>query len=232
MSATVVIDPGHGGSDHGAKSRIFKRKGRILEKDLTLKLAKKIKKHLSKRYTTYLTRSLDRDVSLDQRAQLAEKVKADLFVSIHINANEKRGASGFETYYLDNHTDKAVKKIEEVENKNVDGSQAVVNQILAELVITSTAPASKKLSNIIHRNLNKRVKRKFRIKDRGVKPGLFYVLALTKIPAVLLEAGFITNNKDLKMLKSDKFQEKYAKAVADSIHQYLKKYHKKEVPLF
>ena len=92
----VLIDPGHGGKELGAVSNIKLRnsKGKtyskkIFEKDLTLVLAKKIKERIDKKFSTYLTRSFDRTVTLEQRAALADTVKADLFISIHFNSKFK-----------------------------------------------------------------------------------------------------------------------------------------------
>ncbi len=219
---TILIDPGHGGDDVGAKST-YKGKP-YYEKTLTLELSKRIYDKLrAKNFDVYLTRSVDRTVTLEERAELAEKIKADLFISIHMNSAKANGASGFETYYLDNHNDKAVQKIEAVENINLQGEALVVNQILADLVIQQTAPRSRRLATEIHGRLGRHVKREFGMINRGVKAALFYVLALSKRPSVLLEVGFISNDKELKRLNSDEFQDGYASAVTLGIEAYAKK---------
>jgi N-acetylmuramoyl-L-alanine amidase len=235
LAQTIIIDPGHGGDDHGAKTStmIGNKEKTIMEKDLTLEIARKIRSQLAKKYPTFLTRSLDRHVSLEERAKMADKVQADLFISIHINAGNGDASKGFETYYLDNHNDVAVKKVESVENKNSDGTEAVINHILTDLVIKNTVPQSKELSHMIHKELNQSIATSFSMKDRGVKPGLFYVLALSKRPAVLLEAGFLTNPKELKRLLSKEFQDQYAQSVVTAVDQYIKKnYPKTAVSLF
>lgn len=234
----VLIDPGHGGEELGALAHVWTRyKGvkktqNIYEKDLTLMLAKKVKKHLEKKYTTYLTRSFDRTVTLNERANMAETVKADLFVSIHFNSSTENSSHGYETYYLDNHADVAIKKVEDVENKYLDGAEKVVNQILIDLVIQKTVSSSKKLANSIHSQLGKSVEKKFKLKDRGAKPGLFYVLALSKRPGVLIEAGFMSNSRELNKIRSSKYLESYAKSIADGIIDYLKTLPIKDLPLF
>lgn len=235
FSFTILIDPGHGGEDTGATSRYYfgKKKWKMVnEKDIVLELSKKIHEKLSKKYNSFLTRSVDRTVSLAERAELAEKIKADLFISVHINASVGSTGRGFETYYLDNHNDAAIKKVEEVENKNLQGEALVINQILTDLVIDRTVKSSKGLATSIHGEIQKVVAKDYRLVDRGVKPGLFYVLALTKRPAILLEVGFLSNSKELKKLLNEKFQEKYADAVVRGIDRYLAKNIKPEPILF
>lgn len=223
----VLIDPGHGGSELGAMGKIWRKKKNhkklvnIYEKDLSLRLAKRVKKILDKKYSIYLTRSVDRTVTLNERAQMADTVKADLFVSIHFNSSTDKSSNGFETFYLDNHQDVAIKKVEDVENKYLDGAEKIVNQILIDLVIQKTVPNSKKLATKIHTKVDKYIGKRFKIKDRGIKPGLFYVLALSKRPGVLIEAGFLSNPSELKTLKTKKFLDLYSRAIADGIHEYL-----------
>lgn len=233
---TILIDPGHGGEDHGARSAYFKwgkRKTRIQEKDIVLDLAKKIYKRLKKKkYNVYLTRSIDRTLSLGERAAQAEKIQANLIVSIHANASKRKKATGFETYYLDNHEDSAVKKVESLENKDLSGEELVVNQILTDLVIQKTVEHSKKLANNIHNNLVKKVGRKFKLTNRGIKPGLFYVLAMSKRPGVLLEVGFLSNSKEAKKIMRADFQKQYASAVVGGIDKFVMGQIKKNPNLF
>ena len=234
----VLLDPGHGGSELGAMGKIWKKKGKnkklinVYEKDLALALAKRIKNILDKKYSVYLTRSFDRTVTLDERANLAEKIKADLFVSIHFNSSNENQSNGFETYYLDNHQDVAIKKVEDVENKYLDGAEKIVNQILIDLVIQKTVPSSKKLANKIHSRVNDYVGKRYKMKDRGIRPGLFYVLALSKRPGVLIEAGFVSNPDELKIVRTHRFLNYYAKAIADGIHDYLTSLPPKDLSLF
>jgi N-acetylmuramoyl-L-alanine amidase len=227
---TILLDPGHGGEDDGAKGEFGKIK--ILEKDLALVLAKKISKRLSKKHRVYLTRTYDKSVTLEKRAEIAEKLSVDLFISIHVNASRKKSANGFETYYLDHHKDAAVKKIESIENRNLKGEELVVHQILTDLIVDRTTKSSRRLGQAIHSRFSSGIKSKYKVKDRGLKPGLFYVLALTKRPAVLLEIGFISNSRELKKLTSKRFQDEYAKNVSDGILAYLKVLKKEKPPLF
>ena len=221
---TVLVDPGHGGSDHGAKARYYfaKKKWKVInEKDIALNLAKRIHYHLKKNnFNAYLTRSVDRTLSLQDRADMAEKIKADFFISVHINSSEVHEPRGFETYYLDNHKDGVVRKIEEAENRDLHGEDLIINNILMDLIIERTTKSSKSLAQGIHGEIQKFVGRKYQLKDRGIKPGLFYVLALTKRPGILLEVGFLSNSRELKKMLSPKFQDQYARAVALGLKKY------------
>ncbi|MBT3585252.1 MAG: N-acetylmuramoyl-L-alanine amidase [Halobacteriovoraceae bacterium] len=224
LAQTILIDPGHGGEDKGAKSQpIGVKKYHIYEKELSLQISKRIYKKLSKKYKVFLTRSVDRSVSLQERANIAEKIKADIFISVHINASPTGKSRGFETYYLDNHKNKAIKKVEAIENRNLKGEAFMVHRILTDLVIERTTSTSKKLASSIHGRIAREISKSYGITNRGIKPGLFYVLALTKRPAVLLEAGFITNKKEIKKMRSKNYQERFAKAVAIGVDNYFKK---------
>ena len=224
----VLIDPGHGGEDCGAQAKIWISKKSlkvVCEKDVSLSIAIKIKEFInqSKRHSAYLTRFTDKTLTLEKRSEMADKIKADIFISIHLNASKSKSSSGVETYYLDNHDDVAIKKVEQVENKDVTGEQKVINSILADLVVQRVAPASRALGKSVHSFLSKQVIKRYELTDRGLKPGLFYVLALSKRPAILLEAGFLTNPKEVRLMTNKWFQRVYAKNVAKGIVQFLDK---------
>lgn len=220
---TILIDPGHGGEDDGAKANhTFNGVQTLIkEKDLALSIGLKLYELLSKKYSVFLTRSMDRTVSLPERAQIAEKVKADLFISIHINSSPDSRSFGFETYYLDNGNDVAVKKVERTENIQ-SKDEGVVQQILIDLAVEQTVKTSKPLAVYVHSSIKKRVGQKYKIPSRGIKPGLFYVLALSKRPGLLLEAGFITTPKERERMLSNAFQEAYANAVYLGIVEFIK----------
>lgn len=238
---TILIDPGHGGEENGATSYVWWRnsKGKkykhyVYEKDLTLKYAKLMAEELkrSTKYNVYLTRTLDRTVTLEERAETAEKVKADLFISIHFNSSKSRHSHGFETFYLSNHKDDAVKKVEHIENRGLMGEELVVNQILIDLIVERTTKNSKELATNIHNKLSRVIPANFKLKDRGMKPGLFYVLALSKRPAVLLETGFMSNPHELQQMLKSSFRNAYAKAVVSGIQGYIEGLKKKNPALF
>ncbi len=217
-SATILIDPGHGGKEVGATVNVDKKE--VYEKDLTLKFSKLLKQHLSKKHKVYLTRDKDQFVSLEHRAELADEVKADLFISIHFNASKNKNAKGAEIYYLDNHKDKAVKKIEKFENVGLEEKEtSIVHKILIDLAIKLTQKESKKIAIKANEEL-KVIYHKFKVKNRGVKPGLFFVLALSKRPGLLIEPGFMSNDKEFKILNKTDYLNEYAKAIATTLENF------------
>lgn len=221
ISAKVVlIDPGHGGEEVGAIGHIGKR-NKYYEKDLALRLAKKIKDELAKSTSAYLTRSIDRLVSLQDRAQMADDVRADLFLSIHFNSSVNEKSHGFEMYYLDNNSNVATQKVERSENLNLKGEELIVNQILVDLVVQQTVSHSKQLARDVHEKL-KPVLKKNKLDDRGIKPGLFYVLALSKRPGLLIEVGFMSNPNELQKVKEEKFLNEMAKAISEGVMAFVK----------
>lgn len=229
---TILIDPGHGGEEDGATALTQGQDPPVLvkEKDIALDLSKIIHEKLrAKGHSVFLTRSIDRTVTLPERAAIAEKMKADLFISVHINSSQEAGAMGFETYYLDNHNDVAIKKVEKTENIPSSGENVIVQQILVDLVVQQTVSTSKPLAASIHSEIKKSVGKKYHLPSRGVKPGLFFVLALSKRPGVLLEVGFISTFKDRVRMMNPKFQEDYANAVVRGIENFLKQRRKKHL---
>ncbi len=237
---TVVIDPGHGGDDRGAVAKLSHKLANgkvawqtVYEKDVVLQLAKRVHAELNKmRYKSYLTRSLDRYVTLQARADIAEQVQADLFVSLHLNSALSSLAAGFETYYLDNHIDAAVKKVEEVENRTLKGDELVIQQILIDLVVERTAKTSKVLAESIHRYVKVGVGKSYKMSDRQARAGMFYVLALAKRPAVLIESGFMSNQSELRKLLDPKFQAQLAKDIAIGIDKFMQSRQVKGPALF
>ncbi|WP_408097692.1 N-acetylmuramoyl-L-alanine amidase [Peredibacter sp. HCB2-198] len=218
FAKVVLIDPGHGGEEVGAVGRL--KQGKVYEKDLSLRLSKKIKDELSKHTSTYLTRSIDRTVSLQERADLADLVKADLFLSIHFNSSTNSQSHGFELYYLDNNSNVAANKVERAENLNLKGEELIVNQILVDLVVQQTVTHSRQLASLVHEKVRP-VIRQYRIDDRGVKPGLFYVLALSKRPGLLVEAGFVSNPNELKKVNEEKYLNELARSISAGVLAFI-----------
>ena len=231
---TIIIDPGHGGIDDGATGKIKVQNGIIetfAEKDVALALARTVATELKKTgHTVYLTRAGDRSVSLNNRAELSERMKADLFLSIHLNSSPDSAHKGMEIFYLDNHSDVAVKKLESVENRNIGDEDQIVGAILADLVVQRVAPESRRLADLF---CNDYVKTCLPDgpKNRGIKPALFYVLALSKRPSVLIEAGFVTNRSDVERLLSKSFQKKFAHSIISALGDFPKKREVAGVPL-
>jgi len=222
----IVIDPGHGGDNLGANPR----EG-VQEKDITLKLALRLKERLSEipGLTVYMTREKDETVGLDQRAEFANKKNADLFLSIHANACRSATANGFETFFLSlNASDEDSRKLAVWENLELSGDQEKHSQELAsggpsELdLILSDMLQSEHLaeSEVFSQTIQKSMAQIMKNPNRGVKQAPFKVLMGANMPASLVEVGFITNAQDLKKITDAKQQDKIAGILAKSILEF------------
>jgi N-acetylmuramoyl-L-alanine amidase len=217
---TAVIDPGHGGELSGATSP----RG-DLEKDLTLQIARRVKRRLEGLGgKVVLTRTADLRVPLANRAAVANALDADLFVSIHLNSMPteaaRRASSGVETYFLSaDASDAGAEAAAARENADrLAGEPApdpndAVARILDDLESAAVLSGSSRLAYAVHDRLVSTLK----AEDRGVKQAPFYVLAGARMPAVLLEVGFISNEAEAARLRSPDHQERIAAAVAEGV---------------
>jgi len=219
----VVIDPGHGGYDPGATGP----RG-LKEKDVTLDTARKLKKILQERYNleVYLTRNSDVYIGLDARTAVANKKKADLFVSIHTNASRRRRAGGIETYLLNWTNDTEAMRVAARENaismEKMKRAGSELGTILASLERETKRDESLRLAHYIQDSLFKRLSRGYRgIGNLGVKQALFYVLVDAEMPSVLVEVAFISNPREERLLRSSKFRNTAAEAIASGIYRYI-----------
>src|SRR5689334_24564119 len=197
--AVVILDPGHGGQDSGAMC------GGVMEKDLTLDVARRIDRLLdAEGIATLMTRLGDTYVSLADRAAFGNRVSDSIFVSIHFNEDNKPVASGVETYY-------AAQQI-----------TAGGPTLAAWLPFFSRAPTnspkaeSQGLAGFIQEALVART----RSVDRGTQAKQFFVIANVRSPAVLIEGGFITNRDELSKLASEEYRDQLAAAITDGILRY------------
>ncbi len=210
---TIVIDAGHGGKDPGGG------RGNLIEKPIALSISKKIGAILAaKGYTVLLTRDTDRFIPLKERTAFANRHKADLFLSIHANASEKPSANGIETYYLDvTSTDKNAELIAARENANSGYSIQELESLLKGLIVESKSRDSRRLAEHVQRELVAATG----AADRGVKHARFVVLIGTKVPAILIETGFLTNPTEAQKLTSDTYQQKVAAAIVQGVEKFL-----------
>ncbi len=225
---TIVLDPGHGGHDPGAVGL----KG-LYEKDVVLDIALKLKKILSKKkdINVFITRETDVFVRLEDRTAFANSKDADLFVSIHANANIDKKARGVETYLM-NWTDEeesirvaarenkiSIKKMKEQMDKY---RSDVVDIIKSDLKRDLKRDESIKLANYIQSAIVSKLDEGYNnIQDRGVKNAMFYVLLGAQMPSVLAEISFISNPVEEKLLKKDKYKDYIAKAIAKGVDTYV-----------
>lgn len=221
IKKTIVIDPGHGGEDTGA---IGPRGTK--EKDVNLIISKFLKEKLEKdNFIVYLTRENDEFIPLVKRTEFANKKNADLFISIHCNASFKPKGSdnGFEVYFLsEKATDPEAVATEKLENEVVKLEKPTeelnkLQKILWSLIVNEFINESSYLCSLIGQEVTKITKQNY----RGVKQAGFYVLRGAQMPAVLVECGFISCEKEELMLASRSFQD----AIAEGIYKAIKKYY-------
>ena len=208
----IVIDPGHGGKDPGAIS------GRLYEKDVVFRLAKKIEK-LSKNYEgieVKLTRNKDIFLPLEERAAIANAMNGDLFISLHANAFKDINVGGMEIYHLDNTRDEYASKLARVENK-LSKNVTLLDTILVDMTMSYYVGDSLDYAAGIGKGLKKDLK-KYGVKIRGYNKGaLFYVLVGARMPSLLFEIGYLTNKTEKELFQKDEYLEAIAKSLLDSI---------------
>ena len=220
---TVVIDAGHGGTDQGCSGKKSKEKTIVL--NIALELGRLISEQHKDIQVVY-TRKKDRFVTLDKRAKIANSKNADLFISIHANANVKSKPYGTETYVLGLHRTKDQKNIAARENSVInleENSKKKYKKITPEKLIARTMQLSAFLNQSITfaGGIQAEFKKLGR-KDRGVKQAGFVVLYKTTMPSVLIETGFLSNTKENNYLKNKVNQKKMAKAIFNAFGKYKK----------
>lgn len=211
----VVVDAGHGGHDNGAVGRRGTK-----EKDIALSIAKKLGAKLAKAGLEVIyTRTDDTFVPLEERTAIANTRGADLFISVHCNANVKRDRRGVSTYYLDVSNDRYGIRLAAQENATTEKSVSDLQFILADLAKRSNTDDSIRLATRIQeRTVGRLSKGWHHVRDLGVKYALFYVLLGAKMPSVLVETSFISNPTEEHRLRSTVYQD----AVAEGIFQGVK----------
>ena len=210
---TIVIDPGHGGKDPGAVSQARQ------EKQIVLSLSKTLHDILVKKgYNVRLTRETDVFLPLRKRTQFATNQKADLFISIHTNASTARSAAGIETYYLALASDESARITAMRENAGAEYNMKELDALVGRILKESKSTESRRLAELIQAQLTSGKQ----VKNRGVKHAPFVVLIGTKVPAVLVEVGFISNPQEGKKLTTKAYQRQLATSIAKGIEQYIK----------
>lgn len=220
----IVLDAGHGGKDAGAVG-MYKR----YEKHAVFNVTKYLETLLKHRgYKVYLTRSSDRFIKLKNRTLLANKKKADIFISIHANSvpkSKRNKAKGIETFFLSPARSARAKRVAELENKsdmrkmNYSSKNALLS-VLNQSKIT----ASNKLAIDIHKNLLYEAREMYKdVGDSGVREGPFWVLVGAQMPSVLVEIGYISHPIEGRRLYSKKYQKKLALGIANGVDAYFLK---------
>jgi len=214
---TVVIDPGHGGEEVGAKGP-----GGTLEKDVTLSIARKLRAQIVNTLglQVFLTRDNDQDMGLDARTAIANNYKADLFVSIHANASRARGANGSEVYFLSYQASEEERRVAQNEGEAASLSAVAPGSDLALILWDMAQSEHLEESSALASRIQEELAVVTGSEGRGVKQAPFRVLVGAAMPAVLVEAAFISNPEEEKLLTSESWQAKVATALTRGIARY------------
>lgn len=229
----IVIDAGHGGKDPGASGKYSR------EKDVALSIALKtgqLIKEMHPDIEIVYTRTTDVFIPLKERAEIANRSNADLFVSIHCNSNKSSQPNGSETYVMGLHKSEANLDVAKAENSailfeedyktNYDGFDPTSeeNHIIFNFFQNSFLHHNLDLATKVQSQFNEYTP----LQNRGVKQAGFWVLYKTTMPGVLIETGFLSNTKDEKFLNSKEGQKKLSEAIAVAISDYKKDHDAKE----
>jgi len=213
----VALDPGHGGTENGAVGPTG-----LKEKDVTLAIARHAAEALKKGgLKPALTRDSDKTVSLEERSAIALAVGADLFVSIHANADSKGQQQGVETYYLDVGADQYAARLAARENRAAGRSIGAYRLVLADLTTRANTAGSRRLAAVIQRYLYQAAKiGRPRLPNRGVRKAIFYVLLTARVPGVLTEVSFISHPRGEASLRQPETLKRLGESIARGILRY------------
>jgi N-acetylmuramoyl-L-alanine amidase len=214
----IAVDAGHGGRDPGA----IGHRG-LQEKKISLAIAKALKKALDARpgYTTLMTRSTDRFISLQDRAKAANEGTADLLISIHANSHINSRIDGIETYYLNFSSDAEARRVAARENFTTPEEIGDLEMILFDLMQGEKTNISSLLAGYVHNRLTAAITGRYKtLRNLGVKHAPMRVLIDAEMPGILFEAGFISNAEEARRLQDSTHQHLLAEAIADGIHDF------------
>ncbi len=215
---TVMLDAGHGGKDPGAMA------SKMQEKDVNLRLVKILGKKLEQKgYTVLYTRKKDIFIPLEERTALANSGNVDIFISIHCNAHSKSSANGLEVYYLNLAKSESAVRVAARENAVSEKKISDLQFILTDLMLNSKITESRDLANIVHNKSLIYISHKYPVKSHGVHEAPFYVLMGAKMPAILIELGYLTNKKEARNLGSKRYLDVLAEGICYGIDEYRNK---------
>ncbi len=213
---TVFIDAGHGGRDPGTNHN------GVLERAVSLDVALTLGRLLEANgLEVVYSRTADKTISLRERTTMANAAGADLFVSIHVNANDDPTVQGFETYYLDIASNPEAARLATLENADGDHRLGDMQKMLADVMLNARVDESRHLAQDIQKLSQFRLKRRqFDTKDNGIKSAPFIVLLGAQMPAVLVEIGYCTNREEASRLLTPKYRMTLAEGMAEGILAY------------
>jgi N-acetylmuramoyl-L-alanine amidase len=215
---TIVIDPGHGGIDPGCLDSSGQQ-----EKELTLDISLRLKDLLNahKGLEVILTRETDIHVPLETRTVIANQKRADIFLSIHINAFRDKSRRGIETFFLNFSPDPGVNELAARENATTTKTIGGMEKIIKKIVQNSNVIESRELAEKIQENLVQYLARQYsNINNLGVKGGPFWTLLGSDMPSVLVEVSHLTNAKEAQRLKNAAYRQQIARGIYEGILAY------------
>jgi N-acetylmuramoyl-L-alanine amidase len=209
---TIVIDPGHGGYDSGA----IGRRNRTYEKDACLDIGKRLAELLrdsNPGLKVVLTRDRDEFIALEDRTRLANRLKADLFISIHNNSSNDPDSHGTQVFYYDSQSSsREAAGLARRENSNAN----FLEMLFRDLQKMAVRDPSIRLASSVEKSITRSLK----LKGRRLQYAPFYVLAMTKMPAILVETAFISNPKEERLLRTPAFRQQVAEAIFQGVNGY------------
>ena len=215
--ARIVIDPGHGGHDPGAKAR------GLSESDVVLDVALRLEKLLLKQQgvEVVLTRRTNTFVSLEERTEIANREGADLFLSIHANASADTAARGVETYFLNFAANSEAEAVAARENAGAARNMRHLPEIVKAIALNNKIDESRDFAAAVQRALHADMKKVNKdVKNLGVKQAPFMVLIGATMPSILTEISFLSNKQDSTFLKTEKYRQQVAEALLAGVMKY------------
>ncbi len=211
---TIVVDAGHGGHDPGTSHYGLR------EKHLALDIAKRLRAHLQQAgFTVVMTRETDHFIPLSGRPAVANRLGAELFVSVHLNANHNRNVSGAEVYYpRESLVSGASQWPPSVTASEIGIPSTTIKQVLWDLVLGRTRSQSRRMALTVCRAMREGLG----VPCRVPRPARFVVLREAWMPAVLVEVGYVSNRAEATRLGSAAYREAAARAVANGIIAYVR----------
>jgi len=216
---TIVVDPGHGGRDPGAKGLRGTE-----EKDITLKVGLKLRDLLKRQPGVRVMMTRDRDVfvDLEDRAKYANNLEADLFVSIHVNSHPQRTVKGIEIYHFGEAKDQRALEVAARENGTPLSSTGVGwEYLVADLLTTKKIEESLELAWTTKEAMVAHMNGHYATVDHGVKTAPFYVLRFTSMPSILAEIAYVSNPSEETLLRTDTFVNRVAESLNDGVKAFL-----------
>ena len=215
--ARIVIDAGHGGHDPGAQAN------GVSEAELVLDVAQRLEKLLLQHedIDVVLTRRTDEFIPLEERTAIANRERADLFLSIHANASRRADARGVETYFLNFATNPDAETVAARENATSAQTMGTLPAILRAIALNNKLDESRELASIVQTHLIRKLRAQNKgVRDLGVKQAPFVVLIGAQMPSVLAEISFVTNKPEAALLKQAAYRQHIAQALYDGIVKY------------